>query len=106
MTWNQQISGQRLQLVPVKNSNALSLGEVSMSDSRPTVRVPPPEPSNQFAGLDCGVPGYEGLSARKYAMYIIGLVKEGNFGAAGDLIEKARRAGQLGLIRAAYTGKI
>jgi len=80
------------------------------SEDRPTIPVPPSEsatphsrPLAHFSRMSCGVPGYD-MTARAYALAIVAETKAGNFGIAGELIEAAKRANMLGVIRAAYTG--
>jgi hypothetical protein len=82
-----------------------------MTDERPTIPVPPAEsatpysrPASHFSRMSCGVPGHLDMTAREYGLAIVAQTRAGNFGTAGDLIEAARNADMLGVIRAAYTG--
>jgi hypothetical protein len=91
---------------PIAKTERRTIAESINATQRQTIKVPPPEPVNQFAAMPCGVPGCELMTARGYALKIKGFVNEGNFGAAEIAIRCAREAGMLGLIGAALRGTI
>lgn len=74
-------------------------------ESRPTIKVPPPDAPNKWAREPCGVPGYEKVSARGYALMIVGSARDANFGFTEMLIRQAKAAGKLDLIKSALTGR-
>jgi hypothetical protein len=82
-----------------------TISQANMAAQRPTTPIPADPPLNEFARMPCNVPGFEGYTARGYALEVRQCVNEGNFGRAEELIRKAREACMLGVIRAAWTGK-